>query len=577
MARDEASDNLPADAPDGDDVDMDIVAATYRTLSDAAAFDAMVMAWERKISENAQEEATALYLGRGLTRHLGAAKALIARVERPQQESPIEAAVSSVGAPAVVLNPAGVVVAANALAKDRFASRQGQVDALEWLHPASAEDFAAVRRSAQDGGNRKHAIVRTVNAGAETGIAEVYVIDGVSGGERYVAVRALEIVWSAEVDAQLAEAFELTEAEREVARLLFETRSSAQIADRRKTSAQTVRTQIKKILAKTETASQVDLIRMLALLSARASHGLTSDEDVWHDPWNNERVIVRPDGRKLAYSWTGARNGRPVLVVHGLTLGYIMGARIERQLKAANIKLIAITRPGLGNSDQSPPGRYLADNAAAIAQLLANLGLKNVPAIGLASGSLPLIKAAADNKGLIRSILTVALPLPLNEAHLMRLSRFQRTTFALARRAPEVANMIAEAGYFIIKRKGIEWYIDRGWDSPSGNWAAQTVNNSEISPMIRNAALLTFTAGPKEFMREMRMHWADLEADMSRITCSILNLQGLGNRGYHADDAALFDAMCSGSDTEEVPDAGYFLPYEKPDMFLERIIQLADG
>ncbi len=572
MARDEA---LDGDA-ERSDVDMDIIAATYRTLSDATAFDTMVLAWERKLAGSTGGDANALDMNSGLAKHLGAAKSLIGRIERPQQESPVEAAVSSVAAPAIVLNPAGIVAAANALAKDRFASRQGQVDALEWLHPSSVNDFAAVRRSARDGGNRKHAIVRTVNAGAETGIAEVYVIDGVSGGERYVAIRALEIVWSEEVDEQLAEAFGLTEAERKVARLLFETRNSAQIAERRDTSTQTVRTQIKKILAKTETTSQVDLIRMLALLSARASHGLTSDEDDWRDPWNNERVFVRPDGRKLAYSWTGARNGRPVLVVHGLTLGYIMGPRIERQLKAVNIKLIAITRPGCGNSDASPPGRYLADHAAAITQLLTKLALKNVPSIGLASGSLPLIKAAVDNPDLIRSILTVAMPLPLNAAHLGRLSRFQRTTFTLSRRAPEVANMIAEAGYFIIKRKGIEWYIDRGWDRPSGNWASQTIDNAEIWPMIRNSALLTFSAGPKEFMREVRMAWADVGKDISRLQCALHNLQGLGNRGYDADDAALVDAMSAGSMTEEVPDAGYFLPYEKPDLFLEHIIKIAN-
>ena len=60
----------------------------------------------------------------------------------------------------------------------------------------------------------------------------------------------------------MQEAFKLTDAEVEIIRALVEGKSVKEICEERKRSMETVRTQMRSILAKTETRSQSELIRI---------------------------------------------------------------------------------------------------------------------------------------------------------------------------------------------------------------------------------------------------------------------------------------------------------------------------
>src|SRR5580704_1336527 len=96
--------------------------------------------------------------------------------------------------------------------------------------------------------------------------------------------------------------------------------------------------------------------------------------DATHDI-DQRRWLRLPDGRRLAYTATGPRWGRPVLYCHG-AIGTPLGAscELERITGELGIRHIALNRPGTGGSD-ADPGRTLLSFADDVRALADELGL----------------------------------------------------------------------------------------------------------------------------------------------------------------------------------------------------------
>ena len=212
-------------------------------------------------------------------------------------------------------------------------------------------------------------------------LVECFVVGPPGSRSGFVAVRALDLNWSDQVATTLKDSFGLTDAELEICRLLLDTRETAQIAQVRGTSILTVRTQLRTIFEKTETATQVDLIRMIALLCTnfRASE---IGRAGWVDPYGHEEIFRDADGRKIAFSWTGDPEGRPALLVHGMVTGYALMEEGVDELHRQGIKLYTITRPSFGNSDPGGLDDPIRHAASAIVSLARHLRIESWPAIG---------------------------------------------------------------------------------------------------------------------------------------------------------------------------------------------------
>jgi pimeloyl-ACP methyl ester carboxylesterase len=96
-------------------------------------------------------------------------------------------------------------------------------------------------------------------------------------------------------------------------------------------------------------------------------------------------ILRRPDGRKLAWTENGARDGRPVLVLHGSP-----GCRLSRhgdsaRLDALGIRQISYDRPGYGASDPLP-GRNVRDAVDDIQAVLDAAGVERAGIIGTSGG-----------------------------------------------------------------------------------------------------------------------------------------------------------------------------------------------
>ncbi|MEM9279535.1 MAG: alpha/beta hydrolase [Pseudomonadota bacterium] len=558
--------------------DLQFINSGYRLVSDDAAFADCVLAWTKKLAKAEAEDSDpsidddALVSG-----YINGVQGLLEKLNSPKEPNPIDEAVSEIDAAAMVITPQGIVVAANVDARQRFDAVQGQKNRLKWLDPVSSSDFQAVVTSTQTLTNQpsQHAIVRTSNERHSRGMAEVYALPIRNGESHYIVIRALETKWAPAVDIALKQAFNLTAAEREVARGLYETRDTAQIAGLRKTTSQTIRTQIRTILRKTDTTSQVDLIRLIGLLNARASHGLRSKHLAWRDPWGNYRILRGPNGKQIAYSWTGDEHGVPAVLIHGSIQGYLLGDAIEHRLKSEGIRLYAVIRPGFGDSDSCSETNSLEEQADAIGWLVDQLGLQGSPAIGLGNGCASLYYLAAKRPNLFSRLLVTGLVKPYSNESIARFTPTQRVTIKLLRYAPKTSVTLAKICYRYVQQKGANWYLAHGWnDVPE---AKETLANPDIIPFIRNACELTLTANVRDYLQEMQTQWNLDPEIIEKVACPVSHLHGEFDRSVTVEEAAELAGKMPNFTSEEVPDAGYFLPYEKPEFFAERIVKAVLG
>jgi pimeloyl-ACP methyl ester carboxylesterase len=101
---------------------------------------------------------------------------------------------------------------------------------------------------------------------------------------------------------------------------------------------------------------------------------------------SREATVTLPDGRRLAWSSGGARDGVPVLYLHGA-----IGTPVRRTpeldalITALGIHYVAVSRPGFGLSDPCP-GRRIADFPADVEHLADHLGLGRFAVVGVSAG-----------------------------------------------------------------------------------------------------------------------------------------------------------------------------------------------
>jgi pimeloyl-ACP methyl ester carboxylesterase len=131
-----------------------------------------------------------------------------------------------------------------------------------------------------------------------------------------------------------------------------------------------------------------------------------------------EGQVVRPDGRTVAWSESGALDGRPILRIPG-TPGSRLSLRsdqtpwIERGLR-----MITTERPGFGTSTRLP-GRGFTEPADDLAAILDELGITDLPVYG-GSGAAPHILAFAARHPARAQVITIvvgAAPIDDDEAN----------------------------------------------------------------------------------------------------------------------------------------------------------------
>lgn len=123
-------------------------------------------------------------------------------------------------------------------------------------------------------------------------------------------------------------------------------------------------------------------------------------------PCPEAAIFKLPDGRQLSYRELGDPSSPAVFFFHGA-----LGSRLEWPLsdapiRAANLRLIAVDRPGYGCSTQQP-GRTLAFWAEDIRQFAGSLSIPRFRVIGWSAGAIHALAVAHYLPGLVTQADTI--------------------------------------------------------------------------------------------------------------------------------------------------------------------------
>lgn len=131
------------------------------------------------------------------------------------------------------------------------------------------------------------------------------------------------------------------------------------------------------------------------------------------------QMLVRPDGKALAYSIYGAPAGRPVHFFHGFPSSRLLAGLVHEQAVAANVCLVAADRPGFGQSTVNP-GRSLTDWSTHVLALADHLQHAQFDVIGVSCGGAYALACAAAIHGRIGQVLLMAGMGPMDQPEIRR-------------------------------------------------------------------------------------------------------------------------------------------------------------
>ncbi|WP_207101125.1 helix-turn-helix transcriptional regulator [Paracoccus shandongensis] len=565
--------DIGADPEDGSD--LDLIASTYRSVLDDSAFEDMIAGWESRLTTSGAGTPQTK-VSRRLLGQLAIFRDTLDNLGAPVTSDPLKVAVSEVPGPALVISPNGRVATINISGERAFGVRQGgQIDPAR-IAPGSREDYDALLRASGERHNGAHAILTILPAAGEYGetlLAEAYLLRAAGQNRDHIAIRSLEIAWAPRAGDRLQQAFGLTQAECEVAELFFQSRNLDAIAQRRGVSLLTIRTQIKTIMGKMGAPSNVELMRLLAMVASREQVGLTGAAPVWHDPLNRESIIQTGGGRRIAWTWMGDRHGLPVVLSRGMTMTYLLPADCEARLKEAGICLYLLSRPGYGNSTIDASLDVMEDNRVALRAFLDRIVGRPCLGVGQADGVLPLVAEAAADPRRFHGLLAVGYAGGFDIPGLQRLPKIQRVMLQLAGSAPWVAELMAKSGHRMMRQHGLDWYLERAFRTNPINQV--TLRNPDWTALIRNACEHALKQGHVTFVRELQLTHFPIDPALQALAIPLLYLAPLDDPGIDLDACGRLGKLNPRITVEPVPDAAELILYQRSDLVLDRIIAMA--
>jgi pimeloyl-ACP methyl ester carboxylesterase len=133
----------------------------------------------------------------------------------------------------------------------------------------------------------------------------------------------------------------------------------------------------------------------------------TTPMDAARPPSRSTHTVSITDGRRVAYTEYGDATGRPVVFFHGTPGSRLLGRLFDDDARRAGVRLLAIDRPGYGQS--SPwPTRDLTDTGAFVVPVLDDAGVGRADVVGFSGGGPHALALAATHDSRVDHVDVVA-------------------------------------------------------------------------------------------------------------------------------------------------------------------------
>ena len=287
--------------------------------------------------------------------------------------------------------------------------------------PAQDPDLAALAREAAEGAAQPGRLI----CGPDRARFYMFLPDADSSPSRVPVPIVRGFVVEFETFKTVLGAFSaerrLTDSERRVAFQLVAGIGLREAARLDGVGIETKRAQIKSAASKMQCSGQVDLVRtlmgqlsyVLALADSEAQHTRFAEGFVERHLRGDATLTVErlPGGRILRSIEAGPRDGRPVLVVHGMMFGMLLSGTAGT-LHRLGLRLIMPLR--LGYLDPRPvvdirkTRRLVAESLSDLAALVRRRTLAPVTVLGHSLGAAAAIRLAATEPDLVSSLVLVS-------------------------------------------------------------------------------------------------------------------------------------------------------------------------
>ena len=565
-----------------------LIESIYRIALEPQTYDQFMGEWDAHISdrleelqslqgENTGDGAPATDEDPEIARHFEIASQLLETMaQRPRPEGVGHNSGERALGPQMLIDPGGRIVWFNATAQRLFGlTKTSRIDAL----PLQAKHRKSLERMCQSIRPDTHAaslrpVVLRVDPQGETRplFLQARALSDQHEGDLLV-VQKITPDWPVGISRMLAEDFDMSPSECAICELVAEGHGIEQIANLRGSAVSTVRTQVKKILAKAGARSQVDLVRLLFSLMRMVERypavasAVTSDRSI---------QVRLGDGRTLAAEVHGDLGGRPVVFFHGMLDGIGITPRFAKLLSDAGLRLICPIRPYYGSSDPAPgpaataPDRLAQDVAALLAELDAGPAL----VLGHMAGSLYAYALAQHHPELVEGILSVSGSVPLQSTHYFAtMSTRQRLVAYTARFTPRLLPFVLRAGINQMMNGGQRRFIRSMYQETPDDLAA--VSDPEIYERIAAGHRFSVRQGHQAFeidSQHMVSDWSH-RVDGTQVPVRVL---------HGSDDPAVkieavrdfYDRRANRANLRVLDGLGQLIVYRRPETVVEELVAL---
>lgn len=438
-------------------------------------FEQLVDRWAGRLGRGRASWNLEAFADPALGGHLARAERVLSEIVEAATDSRDRARdwVEGLRSAAVVVDRGGTVVAANDAARSGLGLRAGSHLREMPVAVSDRDELAALAGRLAVASSVGHRLLRLQMAKDKAPVL-VRLVEAPAGSVGYVGIVTSLLGWPTHLTAELKAAFALTDTELDVLRQLVAGSSVKEICAKTGRSEPTLRTHIAALLAKTDTRSQLELVRMtLALLDA--AEPAPAIDPLQAPPGiapaaNHYETHFLPDGRRADYLLVGARVGRPALFLP-TDIGFTrFPPAAEAWLARRAITLVVPVRAGYGHSSPPPARRRVFDVAVEdMLSLLDALAIARLPVLAMCDDFRLAVELASQAPQRVTAIVAMG-PTPPASApeHFQRMGKWTRLIAANARHAPGALPFLAMAGFHFARRIGPKRFMQTLLaDSPS--------------------------------------------------------------------------------------------------------------
>ncbi len=293
------------------------------------------------------------------------------------------------------------------------------------------------------------------------------VLDPVVEGSDCVGIATTALSWPPALSSLLAQSFQLTAAEVEVIAALTSGYNLSEIAQLSDRTAATIRTHVNSIFRKTETHTQLELVRLaLGLFEVASQFDPNTSapkvlDDGSHKHDNIYHSMTLKDGRRLDRMEIGAPRGKPFVLFPGNIGLSRFHPSVEGEMVRRGIKMVVPIRAGYGNSSRAPVGRDIVEVATSdVLELLDFLNVARAPVVCMTSDLQFAVATAKRAPSRISAVISAnASWPPIADRQIERLDYFSRFVIKNARSAPRAMTFISLLFFALERRVGTRSFL----------------------------------------------------------------------------------------------------------------------